>query len=182
MHYGAWPGCRTFPAHGSQESPWPHRYCNSIGAAMAIPVSHAQGRSDTRAMRRNAWAGYHLILFTMLASSALLYLAGRHIMGIFTDDTAVVSLAVSVIIPMIIYQFGDATQIAFANALRGTSNVTPMLYISLVSYLVVGLPVSWLFAIPLGLGLYGIVLSFSVCLFMAGGLYFYFFMRTTRTL
>jgi len=151
----------------------------SIGAAMAIPVSHAQGRGDRRAMRRNAWAGYHLILITMLASCALLYFGGRYIMGLFTEDATVITLAVSVIIPMLIYQLGDASQIAFANALRGTSNVTPMLYIAMVSYLFVGLPASWFFAIPLDMGLYGIVLSFSICLFLAGALYFYFFIRTT---
>lgn len=151
----------------------------SIGAAMAIPVSHAAGRSDNAAMRHTARAGYHIILVTMLAVCVMLYFCARHIMGLFTSDAEVVGLAVSVIIPMILYQFGDATQITFANALRGTANVGPMLWIAVVSYLIIGLPASWFFALPLGLGLYGIVLSFSVCLLLAAGAYFYFFMRTT---
>ena len=79
-----------------------------------------------------------------------------------------------------LYQLGDATQIAFANALRGTSKVMPMLWISLVSYVIVGLPCSWLLAIPAGLGVWGIELSFSVSLFLAAGLYYVFFMRATR--
>ncbi|MCM1068016.1 MAG: MATE family efflux transporter [Muribaculaceae bacterium] len=152
----------------------------SIGAAMAIPLSHAAGRSDAQAMRRTAWAGYHLILACMTVTIVLFVTCGHFIMGIFSNDEAVIAAALSVIIPIALYQFGDATQISFANALRGTSHVLPMLYIAFVSYIVVGLPVTYLLAFPCGLGLYGIVLSFSVCLMLAGALYFIFFMRATR--
>lgn len=153
----------------------------SIGGAMAIVLSHAAGRRDAPAMRRCAWAGYHITLAAMLVCFALLIFAGPTIMGWFSDDPAVVALAVTLIVPMILYQFGDATQITFANALRGTSKVMPMLYIAFVSYVVVGLPCTYIFAFPLGLGLYGIILSFTVCLLLAGILYFRYFLRATRS-
>lgn len=152
----------------------------SIGAAMAIPLSQAAGTGDRAAMRRTAWGGYHLILATMVLVSALFALGGSHIMGLFSSDPAVISLAVTLIVPLVLYQFGDATQISFANALRGTSHVMPMLYIAFVSYIVIGLPCTYLLAFPAGLGLYGIVLSFSVCLLVAAVLYLYFFLRATR--
>ena len=101
-------------------------------------------------------------------------------MSIFTDDPAVIGAAVAVILPMALYQFGDATQIAFANALRGTSRVMPMLFIALVSYIFIGLPCTYLFAFPLGMGLFGIVLSFSVCLMIAAVAYLWFFLRATH--
>ena len=152
----------------------------SIAGAMAIPISHAAGRGDSASMRRYAWAGYHIVLVCMAIVCVIFLLGGKYIMGIFSSDEAVVALALSVIFPMVLYQFGDATQITFANALRGTSHVMPMLYVAFVSYIVVGLPVTYLFAFPLGLELYGIVLSFSVCLLMADIFYFLFFMRSTR--
>lgn len=154
----------------------------SIGAAMAIPVSHATGRGDTLAMRRSARAGYHMILAAMLVTCSLFIFGGRHIMGLFTTDDAVLTLALTLIVPMVLYQFGDATQITFANALRGTSHVMPMLYIAIVSYLLVGLPCTYLFAFPMNLGMYGIVLSFSVSLLLAGVLYFFFFTKALRTI
>lgn len=154
----------------------------SIGAAMAIPVSHAAGRSDTLSMRRSARAGYHLILAAMLVTCSLFIFGGRHIMGLFTTDEAVLSLALTLILPMVLYQFGDATQITFANALRGTSHVMPMLYIAIASYLVVGLPCTYILAFPAALGMYGIVLSFSVSLLMAGALYFCFFVKALRAM
>ena len=152
----------------------------SIGNAMAIPVSHAAGAADHRTMRRYAWAGYHLILATMVLVCMLFIFGGRHVMSLFSNDAAVVTTAVGLILPMVLYQFGDATQITFANALRGTSKVLPMLFIALVSYIIVGLPCTYLMAFPCGLGLYGIVLSFSVCLLLAAALYLYYFLKATR--
>lgn len=153
----------------------------SIGGAMAIDLSFAAGRGDNLGMRRSAWAGYHLILVSMVAASALFIFCGRAIMSWFTDDAAVLTAAGAVILPLVLYQLGDATQISFANALRGTSQVKSMLWIAFVSYVVVGLPSTWLLAHPAGLGLYGIILSFSVSLFTAAILYLIFFLRNTRS-
>lgn len=151
----------------------------SIGTALSIPVSHEAGRGDKASMRRSAWAGYHVMLVCMVIAVCLFIFGGRFIMGMFSNDEAVVSLAVSLLVPMVLYQLGDATQITFANALRGTSHVMPMLYIAFVSYIVVGLPVTYLFAFPLGMRLYGIILSFSVCLLLAASLFLTFFLRAT---
>lgn len=153
----------------------------AVGAAMAIPVSHAAGHHDNHTMRRSAWAGYHIILFAMVLVCCLFLFCGKYIMGVFSNDEAVIGLSVSILVPMALYQLGDATQITFANALRGTSKVTPMLYIAFVSYIVVGLPLSYVFGFPLGMGLYGIVLSFSVCLMLAGALYLIYFLKATNS-
>lgn len=101
-------------------------------------------------------------------------------MALFSEDTAVISLGATLIVPLILYQLGDATQITFANALRGTSKVMPMLWIAFVSYVTVGLPATYLLAFTAGLSTYGIILSFSVSLFTAGALFLLFFLRETR--
>ena len=68
----------------------------------------------------------------------------------------------------------------FRSALRGTGHVMPMLWIAFFCYLVLGLPSTYLLAFTAGLGLWGIVLSFSVSLFSAGVLFLLFFVRATR--
>ena len=98
----------------------------------------------------------------------------------FTDDPQVLALSLTLIMPLVLYQLGDATQITFANALRGTARVMPMLWISLICYVIVGIPATYLLAFTAGLGLYGLILSFSVSLFLAGALFLYFFLRATR--
>lgn len=154
----------------------------SVGAAIAVKVANASsaGADACREMRRYAWAGYHIMLVLMTVASLIFALGGRWLMGVFSDDAAVVGLATSLIVPMILYQLGDATQITFANALRGTSRVQPMLWIAGFSYLVCGLPSTYLLCFTAGLGVYGVILSFSVSLFMAAGLFLYFFLRATR--
>ncbi|MBQ9077201.1 MAG: MATE family efflux transporter [Muribaculaceae bacterium] len=153
----------------------------SIAASVSVLVSNAAGLGDNAGIRRVSFAGYHILLVLATVSSTVFIFFGQHLIKAFSDDPAVVMTSMTLIVPLVLYQYGDATQINFANALRGTSNVMPMLWIAFVSYVIVGLPSTYLLAFPLGLGLYGIFLSFSVSLFLAAALFFHFFMRTTRT-
>lgn len=152
----------------------------SMAASVSVLVANASGVNDRKAMRRVAFAGYHIILLLAAIASTIFIFWGESLISIFSDDEAVVVTSVSLIVPLVLYQLGDATQINFANALRGTSNVMPMLWIAFVSYVVIGLPVTYMMGFPMSMGIYGIFLSFSVSLFIAAGLFIYFFMRTTR--
>lgn len=152
----------------------------SISSAVTILVANEAGRGDRCAMRCVAWSGYHVMLALMVVSSLIFIFLGRRLMDAFTDDPAVLAVAYGLIVPLVLYQAGDATQINFAGALRGTSRVMPMLWIAFVSYVVVGLPATYLLGFTAGLGAYGIILSFSVSLFLAGGLFLWFFLRSTR--
>lgn len=152
----------------------------SIGSAVAILVANEAGRADNSAMRRVAWSGYHILLCLMVMSSLIFIFFGRSIMHAFTDDPVVLGVAFTLIFPLVLYQVADATQINFANALRGTSKVMPMLWIAFVSYVVIGVPATYLLGFPAGLGVYGIILSFSCSLAVAALLFLYFFLKTTK--
>lgn len=152
----------------------------SMATSVSVLVANASGIDDRKAMRRVAFAGYHIILLLATIASVVFVLFGKPLICIFSEDPEVIMTSISLIFPLVLYQYGDATQINFANALRGTSNVMPMLWIAFVSYVVVGLPVTYLLGFTFSMGIYGIFLSFSVSLFLAAGLFLYFFMRTTR--
>jgi len=152
----------------------------AIGAAISVLVANEAGTGSRPGMRRVAWAGYHIILTVATCSSLFFIFCARLVIGFFTSDPEVVALTLTLIFPLALYQYGDATQITFANALRGTSNVMPMLWIAAVCYVVVGIPATYFLGFPAGMGTYGIILSFSVSLFLAGGLFLYYFLRTTR--
>ena len=152
----------------------------SIASAITICVANAAGTGSSHQMRHVAWAGYHIILVLAFTSSVIFVCAGRQLMHLFTEDAAVLALASTLIFPLVLYQLGDATQIAFSGALRGTSHVMPMLWIAFISYVVCGLPATYILSKPQVLGTYGAILSFSVALFVAGGLFLYYFLRVTR--
>lgn len=151
----------------------------SIGSAVTILVANEAGRCDNAAMRRVAWSGYHVLLVLMMISSAVFVFFGNNLMGCFTDDPDVLAVTSSLIFPLVLYQAGDATQINFAGALRGTSKVMPMLWIAFVSYVVIGVPATYLLGFIAGLGTYGIILSFSVSLFLAAALFLTYFLHST---
>lgn len=152
----------------------------SIGSAIAVKVANAAGENSKEGMRHMAWAGYHVMLALMTLSCTIFVAGGRHLMGAFSNDPEVITLATSLLLPLVLYQLGDATQITFANALRGTSHVMPMLWIAFISYVVIGIPATYTMCFPAGLGTYGVILSFSVSLFIAGGLFLRSFLRVTR--
>lgn len=152
----------------------------SIAASVSVLVSNAAGLKDNVKIRQVSFAGYHILLTLATISSVTFVCFGEYFIKAFTDDQAVILTSMSLIVPLVLYQFGDATQINFANALRGTSNVMPMLWIAFVSYVLVGLPSTYVLGFICELGIYGIYLSFSVSLFLAAALFLYFFLRTTR--
>ena len=153
----------------------------SMGASVSVLVANAAGRNDKKGMRQVAFAGYHIMLTLASISSLIFIILGSDLISIFTDDAAVISTASTLIVPLVLYQLGDATQINFSNCLRGTSNVMPMLWIALVCYVIVGVPATYLIAITASMGIFGIILSFSIPLFLAGALFLYFFMKTTKS-
>lgn len=152
----------------------------SMGAAVSVRVANAAGLGDTRGMRSVAWAGYHIMLTLATLASLAFVFAGDIMVRAFTEDPIVIAMTVSLIVPLVLYQLGDATQITFANALRGTSHVTPMMWIAAISYVVIGVPATYLLGITLGMGIYGIVLSFSASLFFAAGMFLYYFLREVK--
>ena len=85
------------------------------------------------------------------------------------------------ILPLVLYQFLDATQLTYINAIRGTSRVQPLLGISIVSYVVVGVPILLLLACTFDMESVGVYYSFDVALFMAALLAYIVFRRTPIT-
>ena len=115
-----------------------------------------------------------------LGASLIFYFFADPLIGIFTADKEVIAISKTLIVPLILYQFGDATQVCYANALRGTSHVYSMMWIAFVSYMAVGLPTGFVLAFVVGLGEVGVFLSFTVSLFLAGALFFARFLHHSR--
>lgn len=149
----------------------------SFGASMSIMIANYSGVGDKTQVRRCAQAGYHIILASALLASVLLLLCGRNAIGLFTTDENVIAIALMLIFPWMIYQFGDATQVAYANALRGIKCVIPVMTYAFWAYIVLGIPACYLFAFPLNGGIIGVYLSFAVSLFVAGMLFMYRFYK-----
>ncbi|MDE5887220.1 MAG: MATE family efflux transporter [Muribaculaceae bacterium] len=135
-----------------------------FGWATSIRVANFTGVDDIAGVRQITKAGLHLVLGLATIASIIFFFFTENLVHLFTPEDNVAVAAISLILPLILYQYCDGAQLTFVNALRGTSVVKPLLWISLISYIAVGIPVLLLFAKGFNLGVVGVYYSFSVAL------------------
>ena len=148
-----------------------------MAAAIAVRVSYFKGQNDTRAIRCSSGAGFQLILMMALVVSTAIFLCRNMLGSWFTDNAEVAAMVAQLTIPFIIYQFGDGMQCAYSNALRGISDVKPVVLYAFIAYFVISLPAGYLFGFVLDLGLTGIWMSFPLGLTSAGLMFLLRFRR-----
>ena len=144
---------------------------SGMAAALAIRVSHFMGQKDYGAVRRNAYDGFRLNLLFSLCMGLPVFLLRHQIGGWFNDNVEVQAYVATLIILLMVYQFGDGLQYTFANALRGIACVKPMVLYAFIAYFVISLPLGYTLGFPCGLGILGIWLAFPFGLTIAGEMY-----------
>ncbi|GAB4407089.1 MAG: MATE family efflux transporter [Bacteroidia bacterium] len=150
-----------------------------ISAAAAIRVGEALGRRQGIELRRAGMSGILLGLAFMLVSALVFLVARRTLVSWFTTDAAVVEIAVGLMLLAAAFQLFDGVQAVGVGILRGMQDVRIPTLITFVVYWVLALPVGYLLAFPLGLGLDGIWYSFVGCLGLAALLLSWRFWRLT---
>ncbi len=153
-----------------------------LGVALAttVRVGNAVGRRDPPGIAWAALGGLALVLATQAFSVTLMVVLPRPIAGLYSNDLAVISLAVTLLAFAAIFQFSDGVQTLAAGALRGLNDTAvPALY-TIVAYWGVGLPVSWWLGFEAGLGAPGLWVGLIAGLSAAALLLTLRFVRRTR--
>lgn len=143
-----------------------------MGAAVSVRISNFAGQNDWRNVRLTANIGFHIILLMIVCTAIPIFLLKNHIGGWFTDNETVASMVAQIVIPFVIYQFGDGLQINFANALRGIADVRLMMLFAFIAYFVISLPLGYLFGFICHWGIVGIWMAFPFGLTSAGIMYY----------
>lgn len=152
----------------------------SFGSGASIRVASFAGTDNWDGVRSASRAGCHILCALAACASLAIFFFAEPLAAVFSTDPRVIALTVSLVGPLVLYQFGDAMQICFANSLRGTGRVLSMMWVAFFSYVCLCVPCGYLWAFPCGLGLHGIFLAFSAGLFTAGALFFRQFRRVLR--
>ena len=154
----------------------------SFGWATSIKVANFTGRKDFVSVRQVTRVGLHIILLLATIASLVFLFFTDNLVNYFTSEEDVVAYAMLMIAPLVLYQYCDGTQLTYVNALRGTSEVKPLLWISVLSYIFVGISVLLLFAVALDMQTVGVYYSFSVALLTAAVLLVVIFNKTVNNL
>lgn len=132
----------------------------SLGSAASIRVGFHVGARNLSAARATAASVYKFSLAYALVVSALLVTFRYTLISIYTADPAVVDMAATLLLFIAVYQIVDDTQAVTIGALRGYKDTQVPMYIGLVGYWFIALPIGHLLSIEtiapgLAPGVYG---------------------------
>ncbi len=142
-----------------------------LSNAATVLVGQARGRGDAPGLRAAARAAVALSMGFALATAAFYLVAGEWMVGLFLapdnpDRALIIPLGLSLLWVAALFQLADGGQAMAMGLLRGIEDTrTPML-IAVISYWLIGIPVSYALAFPAGyegVGLWlGLVVGLTV--------------------
>ncbi|HZP95218.1 MAG TPA: MATE family efflux transporter [Candidatus Limnocylindria bacterium] len=136
--------------------------CIGFSAAASALVGQALGMRDVERAMRAGWAAAVMALvWATIAGLAFLLVPG-FLLGLFTSSDAVVVAGIGALAVIGIGQPAQAAIFAIGGALRGAGDTRYPLAVSLVNWFLVRLPLAYVLAFPLGLGLTGIWMGVAV--------------------
>lgn len=116
----------------------------SLGIATSIRVGFLLGQKRTDLAKLTAYLSL-LMAFLMAGVIALMLILFRSFfISWFTTDLEIIALCMQLIIVLAIYQVFDYLQVTACNALRGYKDTKSILFVTLISYWIIGLPLGYL--------------------------------------
>lgn len=169
-------------------------FVTGISAGATIRVGNALGKKDREGVRRAGLAGLFLAT-AFMSLSAFVFVVGRNgLPALFLDLEAVVKpgmapqpdtifvlgLASQLMWIAALFQVFDGIQAVGAGILRGIQDVKIPTWITFIAYWVIALPLGYLLAFPLGLGLNGIWYSLVISLMASAAMLSWRFLHMSR--
>ena len=119
----------------------------ALSAATTIRVGQLLGAGNTQGARVSGITGI-VLCATFMSISALFLLVFRDaVVSLYTDDVAVKSIAISLLLMAAIFQVADGIQIGSAGALRGYKDTRMPMAINTFAFWVLAFPLAYLAAI-----------------------------------
>ena len=141
-----------------------------ISSAVMARVGQSVGSGHMAEVRLRGWLGVATATVLMLPSVFFMIMFPRIIASIYTSEPGVTDVAVSLLMAAALFQLFDGLYMAGAGALRGLKDVTAVMWISVLSYWIVGFPVAWIMGLnwgPVGLW-YGMVVGIGLTAILLG--------------
>lgn len=138
----------------------------SIAISARVGQSIGRGRPDEARFR--GYVGVGISCSLMLFMATVMYLFPEQIVAIYTDDSNVTSVAVQLLFMAAIFQISDGLQVSGFGALRGLKDTKIPMYVNLVAYWVIGIPVAYYLGFKAGYGAPGLWVGLIAGLTMAG--------------
>jgi len=139
-----------------------------ISAAAAVRVGQQLGRGDPEGARRAGWSAIVIGAAFMTCSGLLFVSVPRLIARLFSPDRAVIRVGATLLLVAAAFQLFDGLQTVATGALRGAGDTRTPMFANFVAYWLIGLPLGYLLAFPMGWGALGIWIGLCVGLMIIG--------------
>ncbi|WP_199830392.1 MATE family efflux transporter [Parabacteroides bouchesdurhonensis] len=134
----------------------------SIAQATAVCTGNLVGAGKKQAAYTLSWYAWKRSLLITFIASLSVYLLGRPLLGLFTENETIISVAMSVLLVDLFLEQGRATVLLFLFSLRSVGDVIVPVLIELVCMWFFAVFCGYMFGIVLGLGLAGMWVAFAM--------------------
>ena len=141
-----------------------------LATGAAVLVGKAYGARDRAAVNRAAVVAFSVAAAFGLLVSGIIWPTAELIASGYTKDAATIALAAPALVISCLFFFPDAIQVVVAQSLRARGDVWVPSYTHLLSYVVIMAPLAWWLAIPMALGVNGIIWAIVIATFISCGL------------
>mgnify|MGYP002714678701 CR=1 FL=1 len=172
-----WIGTQELAAHGIALQITAIAFMAHLGLSNAatIRVGQAKGRNDPAFMRDAAMTVTWMSLAFACLTIVLFLTAAVPLVRLYLDPSdpqagAIIRIGAGLLFFAALFQLADALQVLALGFLRGVHDTRVPMWIAGFSYWVVGMPVAWGLAFPLGFGPAGLWLGLCAGLTLAAAL------------
>jgi MATE family multidrug resistance protein len=130
----------------------------ALGTSLAgsIRVGQHVGAGSRRGVHR-AVATTYVVVLSFMSLCALTFLTvPRWLLGLYTDDPAIVQVGMGLMVMAAAFQVFDGAQVAGLCALRGAADTRVPMWITVLGYWVIGAPVAYLLGFHTDAGAAGV--------------------------
>ena len=113
----------------------------ALGMAATIRVGFNVGADNPSGARRSAWVATSTTLVWGVTIATVMLIWRRNFVALYTTETDVIELAAGLLLLGALFQAFDCSQATVMGALRGYKDTRAPMFIALVGYWLVGLPV-----------------------------------------
>lgn len=114
-----------------------------LATAISVRVGIFVGRQQPDRARFAGYTGIGLSVLIMITTASVMLLFPRTIVSIYTTDTDVVQLAARLLMMAAIFQISDGLQVSGLGALRGLKDTRIPMFVNIVAYWGIGLPIGY---------------------------------------
>ena len=119
----------------------------SLAIATTVRVGHGRGQGNIAAVRLAVRSAMLMTVMIGVTAGSLLFLLRHQVPWLYSNDSDVRAIASSLLLFAALYQLSDAWQVTVSGALRGFEDTTIPMFITLLAYWGIGLPVGYALAL-----------------------------------